>query len=206
MEAIVFDTAGLIGTNETFVKLKVRSNEFYYDYYVFPKCVIEETIICLKRSDIYCDAVSADLEEIYNLPLAESKYSVEEYDEADRIAVYTNVDINELYEIIDYIKKHPDYKVTIVLYKNSELQEFKDLLSDRAKNECTIEMQTVLSSYIKMLLDMSVSDLARAIIDYRESASFGKLLNMYSVNVIDYICSHVTKRCEKELREEMLNG
>lgn len=206
MEVIVLDVARALGGEGTFVELKVRKNEFDYDYYVFPKHVVEKTIICLKRSDIYCDDVSADMEEIQNLPIEESKYSVEEYDEADCVAVHSDIDINELYEIIEYINMHPDYKISIVLYKNSELPEFMDLLSDKAKKECTIEIQAVLSSYMRLLLDMSVSDLARTIIDYGETASFGKLLNMYTEDAIEYICNHVTKRFETELREEMLKG
>lgn len=203
MEAKVLDIAGF-GGPENFVELKVRSKEFNYDYYQFPRHVIEKTIDCLKRSDVYCDEVSADSEEIHNLPLVESKYSTDKYDEEECLAVNFSVDINEIYEVIDYIEKHPNERVTVVLYKNSELPEYADLLSYKAKNECSTDIQAVLNSYMKLLIDMSVSDLASAIMDYGETASFGKLLKMYSKNVIEYILSHVTKRFEMELREEML--
>ena len=190
--------------HENFVELKVRSKEFNSDCYLFPRHVIEKTIGCLEKSDIYYYSVPANSEEINNLLIVESKYSVDKYDKKDYLAFHSSIDINEIYEIIGYIEKHPNERVTVVLYKNSELPEFAELLSDKAKNECSTDIQAVLTSYMKLLIDMSVSDLASAIMDYGETASFGKLLKMYSKNVVEYILSHVTKRFEVELREEML--
>lgn len=203
MEVITIDTASFLGTNEEYVELKVRKKEFNYDYYMFPKHVIEKTISALEKSNIYCDDISGDSHNIQNVPLDESVYSVEAYDESDCVAVHSEVDIDEIYQIIDYINRNPDKHISIVLYKNSELPEFKELLSDTAINECSVEMQAILKSYMKLLFDMSVSELAGTIIDYCKNASFGKLLNMYSEAVVDYIFDHVTKRFETELRKEM---
>lgn len=204
MEVITIDTASFLGTNEKYVELKVRKKEFNYDYYVFPKHVIEKTISALKKSNIYCDDISGDSHNIQNVPLAESMYSVEAFDESDCVAVHSEVDIDEIYQIIDYIDQNPDKHISIVLFKNSELPEFKELLSDAGKNECSVDMQAILKSYMKLLLDMSVSELTGTIMEYSENASFGKLLNMYSEVVVDYILDHVTKRFETELRKEML--
>jgi len=201
MESNVIKTASFL---DPYVELKVRPKEFNFHYYLFPKCVIEKTIYWLRNSDIDLDDIPVNEETMNNFSMVESKYSIEEYDEDDCVAVQTIVDINELYEIITYLEKNPDEKIDIVLYKNSELPEFKDLLSDKAKTECSIEIQAALSSYMKLLLDMSFSGLADTIIEYGETASFGKLLKMYNEYVVQFIFSHISNRFETELRKEML--
>ncbi len=187
-----------------YVELKVRANEDDVDYYIFPKHIVENVICCLKKANIPYDVISADSEIFRRLHVVESKYSVEKYNESDCVALSSNVDIGELYEIISYIEQHPQEQISVVLYKNSELPEFQNLLNNQSKELYSPEMQALLIEYMKILLDMSISDRLGTIVEYMERGSFAKLLKLYSTNVIEYILSNVTKRLETELREEMV--
>lgn len=204
MEAKKLESHVCLGMDGVYVELKVRANEDDFDYYVFPKHIVEKTIFCLEKANISYDDVPADSELFQRLPAVESKYSVEEYDESDCVALNSKIDIDDLYEIIAYIEKHPQEQISIVLYKNSELPEFQNLLNNQSKELYSPEMQALLIEYMKILLDMSVSDRLGKIVEYMERGSFAKLLKLYSTNVIEYILSNVTKRLETELREEMV--
>lgn len=204
MEVRKLDINSLLETDDVYVELKVRANEDDLDYYVFPRCVVDKAIGYLEKANIDCEAIPANSEIIRCLPIVESKYSVEEYDESDCIAVNSKVDIAELYEIIDYIEQHPQEKILVALYKNSELPEFQNLLNNQVKEMYSPEMQALLIEYMKILLDMSRSDRWRKIVEYMERGSFAKLLKLYSTSVIEYILSNVSKKLEAELRDEML--
>ncbi len=202
MEAIRIDSNVLRNSDEYF-EIKVRARENDYAYYVFPKPIVEKALYWLKNSDIYYDAVRTDSEVMEKLFVEDSKYSTDGYSESECIALESDVDINDLYELIEYIEQHPQAKFLVELYKNSELPEFQDLLNDQFKEQYSPEIQVLLIEYMKTMLDMKASDRMYKIIDYMEKASFAKLLKSYSVNVVEYILSNVTKRLAEELREEM---
>lgn len=114
MEVIALDTR-LITVEGKFVEIKVRSNEEDYKYYLFPTEVIEGTLNLLKENEIHVDDIPATSRILANLPLAESKYSVEELPESMCTALHSEVDINEIYELIDYASAHEDEIITVTL-------------------------------------------------------------------------------------------
>lgn len=204
MEVSKFD-ASRFGGNGIITELKVRASDGDYNYYLFPRHVLEKTLAVLKESKIYYDAIPADSNAFSYIIHAESRYGVLEYEESECLAVHFEVDINEIYEIIEYIDQFEAERITVIFFKNSELPEFQELLSARGRDEYSAEIQALMSSYARLLIDMHIAELGIVITDYMEHASFGKLLNVFSETVVEYICKNVTKRLEIQLREEMKN-
>lgn len=186
------------------VRIKLREAEDdAYCFYCYPKKVIENTLRVIEKSSIDLDYLSADDHRISALPLKESAYSVEEYDESEVYVVQCKIKPEELCELIEYVNSHPEEEIKLALYANSELPEFKQLLDPKVEQNMQPEIAEALKQYMKYLLDLSYSERYKKIMEYEEESSFGKLLRLYAGQVQEFILNNVTKRTEIELRKAM---
>ncbi len=156
----------------------------------------------MNESGIAFDAIMGDDDHIGMVPLTTSEYSVENLDGAEVVAIQSPIDISELVLMVEYINSHEGrYKVS--LFKTSELPEYSELLYKEKADGLPREIQEVLMTYIRRLLDQTDGERMRTIMEYEEHESFGKLLRYYSEPVREFILSHSSKRYELALRKEL---
>lgn len=192
------------------IELKVREKEDFY-YYCFPKEIVEKTLDILKesstKSSLYLDYLLADAPNCKNLMLVESKYSVEEYDESEVYAVNTNIKIEELYKVIEFINEYtsdnPNDVVMVSLLAMSELPEYKEILNKEAAEKLMPVIKDVLTQYIKMILDMNDGDRYRQLIVLYEKGSVSPLLKLCTNEVQSFILEHTSIRFSEEIKKEM---
>ncbi len=182
--------------------IKVRYNENDYTFYLFPLTAIEDVIRVMEEAQVYhkvIPCVNADV--LSKLPVEESQISIEGYDESECVALHSSIDINELYEMMDFISKNPGMKLDIQAFKNTELPEYQDVLNEKARRELTVEQQAVFSGYMRALLDMNKSDLAGMILEFSERSGFDHLLRYYTDTVRGYIYDNISKRMAAMISE-----
>lgn len=183
--------------------IKVRPNDGDYDYYLFPVSDVERVIELLKQSGIDHDVIRTDDRAFNMIPIGESGYDIEGLDRSQVVALYTAVDISDLLLLIDHINNNED-SFKVVLYKNSELPEYAELLCREKTEALPAEVREALKEYMKYVLDMKAGDLASHVLDYSERASYGMLLNLYSKAVQDYVLDHVSARHAEEIRADII--
>ena len=116
-----------MGDERQIFEIFVRKNEDV-GYYLIPKDEVIDLLPLLKKGEINYEAVPANSDQISVLPVRLSKYDVNDLDEKDVVALYTDIQIDELYEVMEYIHTHDNRYDNIILriYKNSELPEFRN--------------------------------------------------------------------------------
>ena len=201
-------TLSILGTfsdsesNTKFYEVKVRADDDDSYFYLYPEELIGKTVETLRTSGINCDV--AEMRDIATgmVPLGEGRYTFDNVGAQSVVAMYSPVAYSEIFELIDFINSN-EGKISVKLYKKSELPEFAELLSEKTKSELPLEIQIVLCEYMKSLLDVIDGERLRKIMEYHEQAPFGKLLKLYSGNVQEFMLDHVTKRLEQEIRAQI---
>ena len=191
-----------MGKMTSISKLYVRKNE-ETDYYLFPENEVKEVISFLEKNGLLCDVVPAASKDFRMLSLIPSKYEVGDLSVWDVVALYTDVQIDDLYELIEYLRREQSENVTLKFYKNSELQEFSVLLNEKAQKELSPEYQEVFCGYMKLLLDMEDSERMGQLCQYSNQDNIARMLGFYTETVQDFILSHVTRKMEKDIRHSM---
>ena len=182
--------------------VKVRKDEEDFHVYLFPEEVAEKTVELLKSSDIFCEDTPAELaveHPMLSSLLAESRFDVSELEETECVAIECPVEINDLCDLIEYVNSHRDEKICVELFRISELPEYQVLLSEKTEKTYSPEIKEALKEFMRTLLDLSDGDRFRKIYSFNEKADFGKLLNLYSPNVQEFIGDHVSKRFRSEV-------
>ena len=189
---------------ENAVEILVRKDDNGYTHSLIPVKFLEKTIELLKKNKINYDAVRADSRDIRYLRIQESRYSVEEYSESEVYAFLSSIKLDELYELIDYLDKLDDKTyVKLRFYKNSELPEYQKLLDEEACARVDDTIKTVLYEYMKLLIDMEVSEALANIINLIDTGKIGHLLRYYTKDVQELVISRSSLRTQAEIREAL---
>ena len=159
----------------------------------------------LQKSEIYFEAVPANSEHLSVLPLRLSKYDIGEYDEIDVVALFTDIQIDELYDVMEYLHAHENQCGNLILKicKNSELPEFRTVLNEKAMYELAPEYQQVFGGYMKLLLDLNDSDRIKQLMEYSDQKEIAKMLLHYTDEVREFILDHVTTRMAGDITGEL---
>ena len=193
-----------MGDERQIFEIFVRKNEDV-GYYLIPKDEVIDLLPLLKKGEINYEAVPANSDQIGVLPVRLSKYDVSDLDEKDVVALYTDIQIDELYEVMEYIHTHDNRYDNIILriYKNSELPEFRTVLNEKAMKSLSPEYQQVFSGYMKLLLDLNDSDRIKQLMRYSNQNEIAKMLLRYTDEVRAFIFDHVTIRMAQDLQTKI---